>query len=391
MKRFALFVNKYPLSSDDSWLSTDFAEFFAESGQKVYVFFNDWSGGVKKISRKKNVIVFSHPSFASCYPFHVIQRWFFSGFYSLFLFIKFRARINVDFIQLFSPVFIFWPVVFFSWLKGIPMRLIYWDFFPEHQIQMGMIRRSSLLAFLFLVIESACVKAASKIYLMSEFNIEYFKKYFNYKDDTKLFELPLWSKDSLENFDATNFKKIYNIIPNFNKDSFNIVWGGQLAHGRGVDVMQKIALLAVNMNYDLNIYVFGSAHNFDKLAEGYNNIHLMGKLARDSYVSILPFFSAALISLDLSIQMPAYPSKLLDYTRHALPLICFVNEYTDFGYYVNFYNAGVILDAHDDKFIDGALMKMFDNDMLLAYKLGSRNLFLGRHEISRVLGSYIEV
>jgi hypothetical protein len=391
MRRFALFVNKYPLNSNDSWLSTDFAEFFAASGHKVYVFFNDWNGGIKKISRKNKVIIFSYPAYAANYPFHGFQRWFLSGFYSLLVFMRLRSRIRVDFIQLFSPVFIFWPVVFFSWFQSISMRLIYWDFFPEHQIQMGLIRRSSLLAFLFAFIERLCVGVASKIYLMSECNIKYFKIYFNFKDNSKLFELPLWAKDSFDVSTALDFKKIHEIIPGFNKNSFNIVWGGQLVHGRGIGVIQKIAKFAASMNYDLNIYVFGAGQNIDALAEGCDNIHLMGKLARSSYVSILPFFSAALISLDFSVQLPAYPSKILDYSCHSLPLLCFVNSHTDFGYYVENFNAGVVLDGDTDAIIEGALMKMFDDEQLRSYKSGSRNLFLNRHEISRILDSYMEV
>lgn len=334
--RVLVFAKRFSRDGRNKWLVDDLVDEFSRRGWQVQVVLFDlqgeWSYGQQRAS--EHVSVFALP---------VLDRVPRSlpGKYLVFLKNWFRASSqcrkrdfgNYDLLINFSIASIFYGLAKSFMRRNPRMRslLILWDFFPVHQIEIGKIT-SKLLGRLFYQMENREILAYQNVALMSERNIDFFRRYHsNYHGN--VFKLPVWGKDDCANLSSAKLTEYID------GDKFNIVFGGQLARGRGVVQLMDLMRDYSRELQDVNLVIIGDGELRPYIEsrirkEALRSIKLLPRIERQSYMALIRECDAGLVVTVPGVSVPTFPSKLIDYMKAKLPVLASVEPVTDFGDYV---------------------------------------------------------
>lgn len=218
-----------------------------------------------------------------------------------------------------------------GWLrrKGVARKvvLIYWDFFPIHQKEIGHLGKfASVLVGPLRALEARAVGQADIVFTMSPKNANFFRRYFP-SSRAVVLQTPPWG--SLMP-DAPTWDTPRPPGP------FTVVFGGQLTSGRGVEILAEVAALLDKQDQGSRLLIYGEGPLRARLEGdierlGLSNLKLMGSVPREKYQQAL---SEAHIGLALTVpdvSVPTYPSKIIDYCRAGLPVIVAVEKAGDAG------------------------------------------------------------
>ncbi|TFD63134.1 glycosyltransferase WbuB [Cryobacterium suzukii] len=254
----------------------------------------------------------------------------------------------------------------FSW--GFPTRLrirgraktllfILWDFFPIHQIEIGRIRaRAWHMPLRHL--ERASMKRADIVAVMSDANERFLRSY-HPGLKAQIAIVPPWA--SGPNVFASGTRR----------DRFTAVFGGQLAHGRGIETLLLAAKELQGESNDIEILVLGDGTEKEKLIAtsrdlGLNNLVFQPSLPRSEYRALINSVHVGIAITVPNVTPPTFPSKIVEYCASALPVVVCVEESSDAGQLIEQWGAGIAVPAGDSVALARALLVLYAE-----YKAGS--------------------
>lgn len=224
----------------------------------------------------------------------------------------------------------------FSYFFGLSRKLlkqgkvkksvgILWDFFPIHQVEIGKIPR--FLSKVLYRTESKEVQAKDAVFLMSERNVDFFNKYFpEYKNYKNI--LHVWSDE----------KKKVSIEPSIvDANKLNLVYGGQIEKGRGIDHVVSVLAESPELNDTVSLYILGEGRykkELIKKANELSNVHILPAKDRDKYLGFITACDVGVVATVPNVSVPSFPSKVLDYIYSSKVVLAVVENSTDFGSYI---------------------------------------------------------
>ena len=278
----------------------------------------------------------------------------------------------------------------FSWMfpgrllrAGIASHtlLFLWDFFPIHQLEIGRIRLT-WFARLMKAIERKAIDGASTVALMSPANFRFYKRY-HPGTESRTVEIPPWSSS----------KALDSIAPA--NPPLRVIFGGQLAKGRGVDTLLEAAALLTDREKDFEFWIAGDGperRNLQKEAQrrSIRNIQFYGSVPREDYRSLAQSAHVGIAITVPGISPPSFPSKIVEYCSLALPVIVCVENASDAGEFIASRSAGFASPAGDARKLAETLERAYDllksgglRDMASA----ARNLFETRLSVESAVAT----
>lgn len=236
--------------------------------------------------------------------------------------------------------------------SGEPVRvLVYWDFFPVHQREIGHFGRlPRALDPVLHRIERAAVRDADVVALMTPKNIDYFTSYFG-AEGQSLVLLPPWGSDQAIGLERGVGREAA---------TFTAVFGGQLTKGRGLEELAAAAKLLLTSDPEITIDVYGdgpmAAHLASRIAgDGLHNLVLRGRVARGEYAAALQNAHCGIAATVDGVTVPTFPSKIVDYASAGIPVVVASECSGDVGDWVESHGAGIAVPAGDPAALADAL------------------------------------
>lgn len=232
----------------------------------------------------------------------------------------------------------------FSW--GFPARLraartvarsifVLWDFFPIHQWEIGRIPRWSPVRLLRRL-EALTFRNADVVALMSPANERFFRSYHRAaRNETAI--IPPWASAARPNEVGK-------------RHVFTVIFGGQMALGRGLDTLLAAAAILQREQVTVEIIIIGNGPTrraLEGIIESLNlhNTTLLDSLPRDEYRELLASAHAGVAVTVPGVSPPTFPSKIAEYSAFGIPMIVCVEESSDAGSIVSEAGAGISVPA----------------------------------------------
>lgn len=318
----AMVVAKYDESGTSPYLTNELADALSQRGHHVTVLYVDWEAQAEpKVKYRERQTLYVEKSIprgkglvAMAYKWSLTPPKYLS-------FAKPLEK-EYDLAIYYSPLFVSYPLIALHRLKARFKLAVYWDFFPYHQVELGMIPRGPIKKVLHAA-ELHLLRQMDIIGLMSPKNRESFQRVFGWSDESRLRLLPIWGGNQP--------------LPQSEPDPQRYcVFGGQLAPGRNIEALVRAAEFLPD-DIELRIYGRGPLQPaLEALIRERNltNVRLMGQVSREQYQRDIAGAWLGLIITDPNAKTDSFPSKVIDYFRVALPVLAITEETSDFGSFV---------------------------------------------------------
>lgn len=243
---------------------------------------------------------------------------------------KFYKGIKFDLVVMPTP-----PITLLSVAKYIKERdqaqfyLILRDIFPQNAVDLGMMRKDSMIYNKFRKTEEELYQCADKIGCMSQGNIDYVIQHNPTMDHSKLHILMNFQKP--EELERTNedLKAKYGL-----KDKFVLLFGGNMGVPQKMENVIAFAK-ACEKYEDVRFLILGKGTQRDRIEalvkdSDVHNVVFQSFIPRAEYQQLVAQCDVGLISLNEKFSIPNIPSKALSYFSVGLPVLASVDEATDF-------------------------------------------------------------
>jgi glycosyltransferase involved in cell wall biosynthesis len=212
--------------------------------------------------------------------------------------------------------------------KGSKVYLMQKDIFPQNAVDLGLMKKKSLIFKFFKKKECKLLAAADIVGCTSPGNIKYFLNNYSFLDKKKVQLL-------------YNNSKLFNRSDEFkfnNKDfsnMFTVVFGGNMGKPQQLENVLNLAKRTLNFK-DVIFIVVGKGTENDKLKEvasqmGVNNLKFIDSLSRENYFKLISSCNLGLISLHQDFTVPNTPMKLNDYLNAGIPVLASIDRSNDLG------------------------------------------------------------
>lgn len=357
MKALVL-AKRFSQAGEDPWLVDELVAALRDKDVEVDVFLMDlsgrWSLGKHISSNKVSIMAF--PVFVGNKFLRMSS--FILGV-SYFILFSVLNKKRYDFIFSFSVGSIFWPVAKLLSIKnkkGLSVFFL-WDFFPIHQYEIGKIKNRYLLK-IFSWLERVTIDSFDYVCLMSKANLQFFfRTYPRFKGGTFVF--PVWGRVEKNHDTASS--------PNFSGSRLKVVFGGQLARGRGVEDIVKLARKIDEVRSPIDLFVVGDGElkwvvdDYISGVDGSGCLRCLGRVPRKEYKKFLSGCDVGLVVTVPCASVPTFPSKVIDYFSAGLPVLACVEAESDFVEFIESEAcAGIGVAAGDVEAMHAALVELFN-------------------------------
>ena len=241
------------------------------------------------------------------------------------------------------------PITFCNLIESVKKKynskffLILRDIFPQNSVDLGMIKKDSLIHKYFRSKERKLYATADKIGCMSIGNIDYILQHNPTIENSKLVIMPNWleNTDRKKRYDGIGLRKKYGI-----EGKCIAIFGGNLGIAQQPENILELAKLHQDKSELIFIIIGkGTAKKMLKeriSAEHINNVLLMDHLPREEYEAIASISQIGLVSLNEKFTIPNIPSRTLGYWEAKLPVFAIIDKNTDYGVnLIDRHNGGV--------------------------------------------------
>ncbi len=295
-------------------------------------------------------------------------------FLYLFSIIKYFGHFRFDLIIYSTP-----PITFTNCIKYIKRRdsaktyLLLKDIFPQNAIDMGLMKRNSLLHRYFKRREKKLYQISDYIGCMSPANVWYMNIHYPYIRKNKVEVNPnsLDPRVSIRSqAKAAKLRMQYGIPLN----ATVFIYGGNLGVPQGLHHL--IDILESNLEQvDKFFVIVGEGTYYDKLLSWFDsnspsNAMLLARLDKSQYDSLVKACDVGLIFLDSRFTIPNYPSRLLSYMEAEIPILMAIDAVTDIGAIAQKNNYGMWCLNGDTKLFNEHILKL-SQDKNLRKTMGS--------------------
>jgi glycosyltransferase involved in cell wall biosynthesis len=366
--QIAMLCTKYTLTIGDEYLTNELAAAIASQGHRVQVVVLDWSapsGGRPQHLRIGDVDVMVLTPWA---PEGIgrlgalASKWLLS---SLRATLQMRPALrgrHFDLLIAFSPISAVAAQVL--WLtRRFRTRnyLVMWDFFPYHHRSIGLIPDGWPFA-IARRLEQSLIRRFDVIGCMSPRNVAYLQDHYKLRPNQRAEILPIWGQiDAPPTMSHDHARTAFG-LPH---DKTIVVHGGQITEGRGIDDILAAAAIARREHPRLTFLLIGegrlTAAVNKHIAEGGDNVIYRPRVPRQDYLSLVAACDVGIVCTVRNVDVPTFPSKIIDYLRVGLPVVASVENSTDYGQFIEENGIGLAVSAGDPRAMVGAISAITRN------------------------------
>lgn len=233
------------------------------------------------------------------------------------------------------------PITFNKIIRSIKKRcgaksyLMLKDIFPQNAVDLGMMRRGSILHKMFRRKERELYGLSDKIGCMSPANCQYVIDNNPEVDKAKV-ELCPNAIDPIEIKsldDQERAELLQRLLLPTNKTIF--IYGGNLGKPQGIDFLLKVVAANEQRN-DSHIVIVGDGTEYPRIKTWFDankpkNATLIARLSKEDYDNLVRACHVGLIFLDPRFTIPNFPSRLLSYLENSMPVLLATDSNTDMG------------------------------------------------------------
>ncbi|MGM0634775.1 MAG: glycosyltransferase family 4 protein [Bacteroidota bacterium] len=308
---------------------------------------------------------------------------------------RYFSNIKFDLVLYSTP-----PITFTKVINFIKKRdnaytyLLLKDIFPQNAVDLGFIKKNSLLHRYFVKKEKNLYLISDTIGCMSEANRKYIIDHNPEIQEMKVEVNPnsiLPNHISYSDYQKNEVRDKYNLP--LNKKIF--VYGGNLGVPQGLDFL--IETIKKIKNAEVFFLIVGAGTQFSKLKlffeqEQPENAVLLNKLPKADYDLLLASCDVGMIFLDKRFTIPNFPSRLLAYLEMKKPILAATDKNTDIGKVIEGNKCGYWVESGDLRSMEEKIKKICsDNFQQLqenCWELLQRDYLVGRS--SRLIESKIQ-
>jgi glycosyltransferase involved in cell wall biosynthesis len=363
--KIAVFAAKFDPTFKNPWLTDELCEALDSQGHLIDVFYLDWyreSTAGTIASRGNTRVHIIAPVGSKSGLISKMVHWTFS---SLNVYRYYRSRFKSgdhDVLIAFSPSIMF-GIALLRLRSAFRNRiLIQWDFFPYHQEQIG------LIPFRWITragarLESMLLSTFTFIGCMSPRNVQYLTTRYRLSPGVKTGVVPLWAKIRGRPAVDRDQVRMQFDLP---LSTPIVVFGGQIAAGRGVEDIVAAASLAAKAGVNIHFLFIGKGPRLDWLKEESVRLRagftVLPHVPRDQYLELISCCDIGIVATVRNVDVPTFPSKTIDYCCVGLPIVASVERSTDFGEIIRTAGIGYFCEAGDSARLLALCIKILADD-----------------------------
>ena len=240
--------------------------------------------------------------------------------------------VKFDMVMYSTPPITFEKIItYFKKTQGSKTYLMLKDIFPQNAVDLGMMKKNSLIWKYFRKKEEKLYEISDVIGCMSQANLEYIIKHNDIAKE-KIEVFPNSIKPLPKKAQEKNHTHIYNEY-NIPKEAVLYVYGGNLGKPQGIDFLIEV-INNFHKVKDSYLLIVGSGTEFDKinnyiLKNKPSNVKLLRQMPKNIYDQLLDMTDVGLIFLDKRFTIPNFPSRLTAYMENSIPILAATDKNTD--------------------------------------------------------------
>ena len=360
----------FGLEQSSKGLVRELADALSDCGAKVQVCLIDWTGPVGASPRFETLpngieVLSVAPWMISGLGEFVANasKWVGSSFFAVGALQRYFGDRQIDLLLDFSPLVVTaWPI---KWAKRHFRCRGYaylTDFFPFHQSGAGQDIGGKLGFRAGLAIETHLLRHFETVACMSPAGIDYVKRHYALRREQEVYLLRLWGDTRLPAPQDRSELRLSHRLP---ADRPIILFGGQIAEGRGIEELLAVARQAKMVRPDL-VFLFMGKGRLEPLVQarihaGLDNVILKSPVSRDEYLALVTACDIGVVATVADTGVPSFPSKTIDYLRAGIPIVASVESTTDYSVFVEENGFGVATTAGDPDAFLAALLRVVDD------------------------------
>lgn len=304
---------------------------------------------------------------------------------------KYWGNVNFNLVLYATP-----PITFNKVIERVKKRcgcrsyLMLKDIFPQNAVDLGMMKRGSLLHKLFRRKEERLYQISDRIGCMSPANCEYVIRHNPSVDPAKVELCP----NAIEPIDipALSDSERNELLSKFAipTDKTLFIYGGNIGKPQGIDSLLKV--VEANESCDNSyIVIVGSGTEFPKIKQWFEihspkNAKLIAGLPKNEYDNLIRACHVGLIFLDPRFTIPNFPSRLLSYLENSMPVLLATDANTDMGRIAEREGFGLWAQSGDlKKFKDNMTMLANDKERLTSMGRKGKKFLLDNYTVNHVV------
>lgn len=264
-----------------------------------------------------------------------------------------------------------------SWAKkrfNCKAYLMLKDIFPQNAVDIGIMKKNSIIFKFFKYKEKALYESADIIGCMSEANKQYITKHNPWLNESKIELFPNTKKitDKIEPVRLEMRQKY--LIPEI---ACVFLFGGNMGKPQYVDLLCE-AIIDCKNEEEIYFLFVGRGTDRNKLERtiqenDIRNAMVIENLPRDEYEQIIKECDVGLIILDPRFTIPNYPSRILSYMEYAKPVLAATDRATDIKELIEDAQCGEWVWSGDKNEFVKAIRGMSKNRLLKKIGCNGRN------------------
>lgn len=296
---------------------------------------------------------------------------------------KYLRDVKFDLVLYATP-----PITFYNVIKYIKNRdgartyLMLKDIFPQNSIDLGMLKKQSLIYRYFRRKEVNLYNISDVIGCMSPANQEYLisNNIYIKSDNIEILPNTITPIDiKLSKIEKIAIRNKYGIP----LDKKVFVYGGNLGKPQGIDFLSECIKLN-ELNKESFFLIVGDGTEFDKLnnafkLNNFTNSKLLSKLPKEDYEILINSCDVGMIFLDYRFTIPNFPSRMLSYMQASMPILTATDQNTDIGRIIEKENFGIGCYSNDSDTFNRAVQKLTDSQIIFEMGQNSKNYLLNNY------------
>lgn len=278
---------------------------------------------------------------------------------------KYYAEVRFDVVIYATPPITFTDVIQYIKEKSQAMTyLLLKDIFPQNAVDLGMMKRHSMIHNYFKRKEKLLYSISDHIGCMSPANIDFVKLHNPYLD-TKVLEINPNSIEPLQSLADVNERNALRSKYDIPKEATVLIYGGNLGKPQGISFLIDILSSNINRN-NCFFVVVGSGTEFPTIQKWFEKVKpqnaiLFRSMEKTEYDLLLQSCDVGLIFLDPRFTIPNFPSRLLSYMECKMPILAATDINTDVGKIIEENEFGFWAESGDINSFNGNLDKIVGN------------------------------
>jgi glycosyltransferase involved in cell wall biosynthesis len=229
-----------------------------------------------------------------------------------------------------------------------------WDFFPDHHRSIALIRDGWPFAIARRL--EPLIHRFDVIDCMSPRNVAYLQDHCGLRPNQCADILPIWARTETPPTMSREHARTAFGLPH---DKTIVVHVGQITEGRGIDDILAAAAIAQRKHSSLTFLLIGEGRLTGainaRIAEGADNVIYRLRIPRQDYLSVVSACDVGIVCTVGNVDVPTFPSKIIDYLRVGLPVVASVQTSTDYGRFIENNGVGLAVGAGDPRAMVGAI------------------------------------